>query len=57
MTNKEKESKNNKSSISVFFDEVSRSSWLVPILAIFSGLLVGGLIVMFTTDEKYILID
>lgn len=54
MTKNNKETQNKESSISVFFNEVSKSSWLVPILAIFSGLVIGGLIVMFTTEEMYI---
>ncbi|MEK6221536.1 MAG: ABC transporter permease [Chloroflexota bacterium] len=42
-----------KNAVTVFFEEVSRGSFVVPILAIFTGLLAGGLIVALTTVEMY----
>lgn len=44
---------NKKSTMTVFFEEVSSGSFKVPILAIVSGLFLGGLVVMFTTVEMY----
>jgi simple sugar transport system permease protein len=49
--NKTKKAK--KSAISIFFEEVSRSSLVIPILAIFSGLLLGGVIVALSTEDVY----
>jgi ABC-type uncharacterized transport system permease subunit len=49
----ENANKEKKSSISIFFEEVRRSSLIVPILAIISGLLIGGLIVALSTEEVY----
>jgi simple sugar transport system permease protein len=49
----EKEKKEKKSSISIFFEEVRQSSLIVPILAIISGLLLGGLLVAVSTEEVY----
>ncbi len=40
-----KAKKAGKSAVGIFFEEVSRSSLIVPILAIFSGLVLGGVIV------------
>jgi simple sugar transport system permease protein len=37
----------------IFFEEVGRTNLLVPVLAIFSGLLLGGLIVALTSVEAY----
>jgi simple sugar transport system permease protein len=41
------------SAVGIFFEEVRRSSLLIPILAIFSGLLLGGLIVAVTSESFY----
>jgi simple sugar transport system permease protein len=41
------------SAIAIFFDELRRSSLLIPILAIVSGLLLGGLIVAVTSESFY----
>jgi simple sugar transport system permease protein len=49
----EKAQKEKKSPISIFFEEVSQSSLIVPILAIVSGLLLGGLIIALSTEEVY----
>src|SRR3989304_3543057 len=52
MTDAEKKAKNaKKSAISVFFEEVSRSSLIVPILAILSGLLLGGILVGLSSES------
>ncbi len=40
-------------SLSVFWDEFSRSNILVIILAIFTGIILGGVLVAFTTNEVY----
>jgi simple sugar transport system permease protein len=42
-----------KSGVAVFFSEVTKGSWLIPVLAILTGLILGGLIVMFTTEGMY----
>lgn len=42
-----------KSAISIFFEEVSQSSLIVPILAIIMGLLIGGIIVALSSEEVY----
>jgi ABC-type uncharacterized transport system permease subunit len=42
-----------KDSFSIFLDEVSRAPITIPILAILSGLILGGLIVAVTTEEVY----
>lgn len=47
------ENTSKKSSLAIFFEEVSAGSFKVPILAIISGLFLGGLFVMFTTIEMY----
>ncbi|MFV2044962.1 MAG: ABC transporter permease [Anaerolineales bacterium] len=49
----EKAKEEKKSAISIFFEEVSQSSLIVPILAIIMGLLLGGLIVALSTEEVY----
>jgi ABC-type uncharacterized transport system permease subunit len=41
------------SAFSIFLEEVSGGSALIPILAIITGLVLGGLIVMLTTVEMY----
>ena len=41
------------SAVGIFFEEIRRSSLLIPILAIFSGLLLGGLIVAVTSESFY----
>lgn len=54
MTDAEKKTKKaKKSAISIFFEEVSRSSLIIPILAIISGLLLGGVVVALSTEEVY----
>jgi simple sugar transport system permease protein len=45
--------KGRKSAVGVFFEEVGRSSLLVPVLAIFSGLLLGGVLVALSTENVY----
>lgn len=42
-----------KSAISIFFEEAGRGSLAVPLLAILSGLLVGGFIIVLSTEEMY----
>ncbi|MEN8241245.1 MAG: ABC transporter permease [Chloroflexota bacterium] len=42
-----------KNSVAIFFSEITKGSWLIPVLAIFTGLVIGGLIVMFTTEGMY----
>jgi ABC-type uncharacterized transport system permease subunit len=41
------------SAVGIFFDELRRSSLLIPILAIVSGLLLGGVIVAVTSKSFY----
>jgi ABC-type uncharacterized transport system permease subunit len=41
------------SGFSVFVSEATKGSWLVPALAILTGLILGGFIVMFSTEEMY----
>jgi len=41
------------SAVGIFFNEIRRSSLLIPILAIVSGLLMGGLIVAVTSESFY----
>jgi ABC-type uncharacterized transport system permease subunit len=54
MTDAEEKAKDDKkSAFSIFFEEVRQSSWIIPILAIISGLLLGGLIVALSTEEVY----
>lgn len=50
---KAEEQKNKKSTFGVFLEELSKNSFLIPILAIISGLILGGLIVAITTEEVY----
>jgi simple sugar transport system permease protein len=45
--------KEKQSAILIFFDEVRQSSLIVPILAIISGLLLGGLLVAVSSEEVY----
>jgi simple sugar transport system permease protein len=52
-SNKDLDKQQKKSGISIFFEEVTKGSFLVPILAIISGLIIGGLIVMLTTEGMY----
>ncbi|MBE0686672.1 MAG: ABC transporter permease [Anaerolineaceae bacterium] len=49
----EKTTENKKKSLSVFWDEFSSSSFLVILLAIFTGILLGGVLVAITTNEVY----
>jgi hypothetical protein len=42
-----------KNGFSVFLDELSRSSFLVTLLAIVTGLLLGGILVAVTTIDVY----
>jgi simple sugar transport system permease protein len=50
-----KTKKTGKSAVGIFFEEVSRSSLVIPVLAIFSGLLLGGVIVALSTENVYTL--
>jgi ABC-type uncharacterized transport system permease subunit len=50
-----KNEKEKKNSFQIFIEEVSRGSFVIPILAIITGLLLGGLIVALTTEEVYAL--
>ena len=43
-----------KNASKIFLEEVSRSSLLVPVLAIISGLLIGGVLIAVTTEEVYL---
>lgn len=49
----EKTTEDKKKSLSVFWDEFSRSNFLVILLAIFTGILLGGVLVAITTNEVY----
>lgn len=49
----EKSEEKKKNSLSIFWDEISRSSFLVIFLAIFSGIVLGGVLVAVTTNEVY----
>lgn len=42
-----------KNAMAIFLDEVSRAPITIPILAIISGLILGGLIVALTTEDVY----
>lgn len=42
-----------KSAFGIFMQELTRGSLIVPVLAIITGLLLGGLIVALTTEEVY----
>ncbi len=42
-----------KDAFSIFLDEVSRAPITIPILAIITGLIIGGLIVAVTTEDVY----
>jgi simple sugar transport system permease protein len=49
----EKESAAKKSGMALFIEEVTGGTFLIPLLAIFTGLLLGGLVVMLTTESMY----
>ncbi|HFC12046.1 MAG TPA: ABC transporter permease [Anaerolineae bacterium] len=49
--NKDKKAK--KSSFAVFIEEISSQSVLIPILAIFTGFVIGGIIIALTTENVY----
>jgi simple sugar transport system permease protein len=49
----EKVKQEKKSAIGIFFEEVRRSSLIVPFLAIIMGLLLGGLLIALSTEEVY----
>lgn len=42
-----------KNAVQIFLEELGRGQFIVPILAIVSGLVLGGLIVALTTEEVY----
>jgi simple sugar transport system permease protein len=46
-------SEKRKDAFSIFLDEVSRAPITIPILAIITGLILGGVIVALTTEEVY----
>ncbi|MGH2582308.1 MAG: ABC transporter permease [Anaerolineales bacterium] len=48
-----REPRTDKSAVQVFFEEIAQAPLLVPLLAILSGLILGGLIVALTTEEVY----
>lgn len=50
---KSKPKKDTRSKVGIFFEEVSKSSLIVPILAIICGLLLGGLMVALSTEDVY----
>lgn len=50
---KSDEQKRKKNTWGIFMEELGRSSLLIPVLAIISGLVLGGLIVAVTTEEVY----
>ena len=49
----EKPQDNKKKSLAIFWDEFSRSSFLVILLAVFTGIVLGGVLVAITTTEVY----
>jgi ABC-type uncharacterized transport system permease subunit len=49
----EKTQEEKKSAIGIFFEELSQSSLIIPVLAIIMGLLLGGLLVAVSTEEVY----
>ncbi len=49
----EKTEEKKKNSIEIFWDEFSRSNFLVILLAIFTGIVLGGVLVAITTNEVY----
>lgn len=53
MSENEKENTNKKNAGKIFLEEVSKSPLTVTILAIVTGLLLGGLLVAITTEEVY----
>ncbi len=48
-----KETQPDRSAVKIFLDEVAKAPLIVPVLAILSGLILGGLIVALTTEEVY----
>lgn len=52
-TDKEREPQPSKNALRIFLDEVAKAPLMVPLLAIISGLVLGGLIVALTTEEVY----
>lgn len=53
MSNNEKDTSTKKNAGKIFLEEISKSSLTVTILAIVTGLLLGGLLVAVTTEEVY----
>jgi simple sugar transport system permease protein len=49
----EKPQENNKKSFAIFWDEFSKSSFLVILLAVFTGIVLGGVLVAITTTDVY----
>ena len=49
----EKPQDSKKKSLAVFWEEFSRSSFLVILLAVFTGIVLGGVLVAITTNEVY----
>jgi general nucleoside transport system permease protein len=43
-----------KNSLQIFFEELSRGSLIIPILSIISGLILGGIIVALSSEEVYL---
>jgi simple sugar transport system permease protein len=52
---KKQQDEKEKSAAQVFIEEATSGSFLIPILAIVTGLILGGLFVAFTTEEAYAL--
>lgn len=50
---KEQEAAEKPTFLSTFLDEISSQSVLIPFLAIFTGFLLGGIIIALTTEEVY----
>ncbi len=53
MAEKKEKKKQKKSSLSILIDEITGGSPWIPVLAIFSGILLGGVIVSLTTIEMF----
>lgn len=49
----EKPIENKKNSFGIFWEEFSKSNFLVILLAIFTGIILGGILVAITTNEVY----
>jgi len=49
----EKPQENKKKSFAIFWEEFSKSSFLVILLAVFTGIILGGVLVAITTNEVY----